>query len=78
MLVLAIFVLGIGGTFQYGFQISVLNSPSPVSGDHSFIFRDNAGSLHKEMQAPAVLWKMLNDCNVTKLSIKTWMQEGAV
>ncbi|MGH0151449.1 UNVERIFIED_CONTAM: hypothetical protein FKN15_024099 [Acipenser sinensis] len=29
MLVLAIFVLGIGGTFQYGFQISVLNSPSP-------------------------------------------------
>ncbi|MGH0144208.1 UNVERIFIED_CONTAM: hypothetical protein FKN15_047068 [Acipenser sinensis] len=30
MLVLAIFVLGIGGTFQYGFQISVLNSPSPV------------------------------------------------
>ncbi|XP_041084683.1 solute carrier family 2, facilitated glucose transporter member 11-like [Polyodon spathula] len=29
MLVLAIFVVGIGGTFQYGFQISVLNSPSP-------------------------------------------------
>ncbi|KAG8455879.1 hypothetical protein GDO86_001900 [Hymenochirus boettgeri] len=24
-----VFVLGMGGTFQYGFQISVLNSPSP-------------------------------------------------
>ncbi|KAM9330844.1 solute carrier family 2, facilitated glucose transporter member 5-like [Gastrophryne carolinensis] len=28
-LFLMVFVLGIGGTFQYGFQFSVLNSPSP-------------------------------------------------
>ncbi|XP_063769052.1 solute carrier family 2, facilitated glucose transporter member 11-like [Pseudophryne corroboree] len=28
-LFLMTFVLGIGGTFQYGFQLSVLNSPSP-------------------------------------------------
>ncbi|XP_058645680.1 solute carrier family 2, facilitated glucose transporter member 11-like isoform X1 [Onychostoma macrolepis] len=28
VLVAAIFIAGIGGTFQYGFHISVLNSPS--------------------------------------------------
>lgn len=31
VLIAAIFIAGIGGTFQYGFHISVLNSPSLVS-----------------------------------------------
>ncbi|XP_062340794.1 solute carrier family 2 member 11, like [Osmerus eperlanus] len=31
LLIVAIFVTGIGGTFQYGFQISVMTSPSSVN-----------------------------------------------
>lgn len=31
VVIAAIFISGIGGTFQYGFSISVMTSPSPVS-----------------------------------------------
>lgn len=31
VVIAAIFVSGIGGTFQYGFCVSVMNSPSAVS-----------------------------------------------
>jgi len=36
-LFLLAFVLGIGGTFQYGLQISIINSPAEVSTDSSVI-----------------------------------------
>lgn len=34
-LFLLAFVLGIGGTFQYGLQVSIINSPAEVSTDSS-------------------------------------------
>jgi len=42
VLVAAMFIAGIGGTFQYGFHISVLNSPSIVS---TFGYKVSQGDL---------------------------------
>lgn len=36
VVVAAIFVSGVGGTFQYGFSISVMTSPSEVSPPEPF------------------------------------------
>lgn len=37
VVIAAIFISGIGGTFQYGFSVSVMTSPSPVSSKSSHI-----------------------------------------
>ncbi|CAJ0930308.1 unnamed protein product [Ranitomeya imitator] len=57
-LFLMLFVLGIGGTFQYGYHMSVLNSPSPRS---SFSHEGRAGAC----SVTAFIKQFIND---------TWMR----
>ncbi|XP_066545317.1 solute carrier family 2 member 11, like [Amia ocellicauda] len=52
MLVVAIFVFGIGGNFQYGFQVSVLNSPS------SYIKQFVNETCQSRYDTPLESWKL--------------------